>query len=130
MLITKRVHNAVRILLLLTKEWQKKPYDPALLPVTYLAAKLTLSATYIEQILSALKLKRIAKGKRGPHGGYALLQEPTWISLSSVSLAVLPTTEKSLSLPLTLLLIDELSISLDYIYKEYVVKNEDERLLS
>jgi Rrf2 family transcriptional regulator, iron-sulfur cluster assembly transcription factor len=56
--------------------------------LTEIAARQTISLSYLEQLFSRLRKAEIVVGVRGPGGGYQLRQSPENISIASIIEAV------------------------------------------
>lgn len=56
-------------------------YGEGSMSVSQIAKKESISVSYLEQILNALKKKGMVKSVRGPQGGYVLAQKPSDITL-------------------------------------------------
>ncbi len=65
-----------------------RSYPDEVVPVKKIADRQNVSAKYLEQILSALKVAGVVNSTRGVHGGYALARPPEQITLDQVFHAV------------------------------------------
>ncbi len=61
-------------------------YNPVTL--TEIAARQTISLSYLEQLFARLRKAEIVRGVRGPGGGYQLCQFPEQVSIASIIEAV------------------------------------------
>lgn len=78
MRLTARVDYALRAVCELAAA------DGTAMPVDRLAAAQAIPASYLENILGALRRAGIVHGRRGPEGGYTLARPPKQISLADV----------------------------------------------
>jgi Rrf2 family iron-sulfur cluster assembly transcriptional regulator len=87
MRLTQRNYTAILALRELAKSSRRKQ-----LSLTELAARLTVSKSYLEQIFARLRRHGMVRGTRGTGGGYILAQPLADISLAAVLLASDPPT--------------------------------------
>lgn len=78
MKITTKTRYGIRALIYVgEKTWGKKD----LIRIKEISDKENISVQYLEQILNKLKKAEIIEGKRGPNGGYRLIQSPDSINM-------------------------------------------------
>ncbi|MFI3218041.1 MAG: Rrf2 family transcriptional regulator, partial [Methylococcales bacterium] len=65
-------------------------FHSQLKPVTLIdiAARQTISLSYLEQLFARLRRANLVKGVRGPGGGYSLCSNPSDISIADIVAAV------------------------------------------
>lgn len=83
MKLTTRAHYSVKALLDLSLQPDKRPTS-----VRAIAERQSISPTYLEKLLIALRRAGIVASVRGPHGGYFLARPAAEISLGQVLEAV------------------------------------------
>ncbi len=83
MRLTTKGRYAVTAMLDLAFHSQDKPVT-----LTEIAARQTISLSYLEQLFARLRKAGIVQGVRGPGGGYQLSQPPKNISVASIIEAV------------------------------------------
>ncbi len=83
MRLTTKGRYAVTAMLDLAFHSQDKPVT-----LTEIAARQTISLSYLEQLFARLRKANIVQGVRGPGGGYQLSQLPKNISVASIIEAV------------------------------------------
>ncbi len=81
--LTTKGRYAVTAMLDLAFNSQEKPVT-----LTEIAARQTISLSYLEQLFARLRKANIVRGVRGPGGGYQLSQNPQKISVAQVIEAV------------------------------------------
>lgn len=78
MKITTKTRYGIRALIYIgEKTWNTKD----LIRIKEISDKENISVQYLEQILNRLKKAEIIEGKRGPNGGYRLIQPPESINM-------------------------------------------------
>ena len=83
MRLTTKGRYAVTAMLDLAFHSQDKPVT-----LTEIAARQTISLSYLEQLFARLRKADIVRGVRGPGGGYQLSQSPGKISVAAIIEAV------------------------------------------
>lgn len=83
MRLTTKGRYAVTAMLDLALHSQDKPVT-----LTEIAARQTISLSYLEQLFARLRKADIVRGVRGPGGGYQLSQPPQKISIAAIIEAV------------------------------------------
>lgn len=83
MRLTTKGRYAVTAMLDLALHSQEKPVT-----LTEIAARQTISLSYLEQLFARLRKADIVRGVRGPGGGYQLSQNPQKVSVAAVIEAV------------------------------------------
>jgi Rrf2 family iron-sulfur cluster assembly transcriptional regulator len=81
--LTTKGRYAVTAMLDLAFHSQDKPVT-----LTEIAARQTISLSYLEQLFARLRKAGIVQGVRGPGGGYQLSQTPEKVSVASIIEAV------------------------------------------
>ena len=77
MKISTRVRYGLKALVYIAENSTEKK----LVRIKEIADAQDISVQYLEQILFKLKNENIIEGKRGPNGGYRLVQEPKFVTL-------------------------------------------------
>ena len=83
MRLTTKGRYAVTAMLDLAFHSQKKPVT-----LTDIAARQTISLSYLEQLFARLRRANMVKGIRGPGGGYTLAGEASGINIADIIAAV------------------------------------------
>lgn len=83
MRLTTKGRYAVTAILDLAFHSQKTPVT-----LTEIAARQTISLSYLEQLFARLRKAEIVQGVRGPGGGYQLRQSPDKVSIAMIIEAV------------------------------------------
>lgn len=83
MRLTTKGRYAVTAMLDLAFHSQEKPVT-----LTEIAARQTISLSYLEQLFARLRKAGIVQGVRGPGGGYQLSQSPEQICIAAIIEAV------------------------------------------
>jgi Rrf2 family iron-sulfur cluster assembly transcriptional regulator len=81
--LTTKGRYAVTAMLDLTYHSQIKPVT-----LTEIAARQTISLSYLEQLFARLRRAGMVKGVRGPGGGYKLCRDATKINIADIIAAV------------------------------------------
>lgn len=80
MKINTKVRYGLKALVYIAEETSKGK----LVRIKQISEKEEISVQYLEQILYKLKNEEIIEGKRGPNGGYKLLEDPKDINLYEI----------------------------------------------
>jgi Rrf2 family transcriptional regulator, iron-sulfur cluster assembly transcription factor len=83
MRLTSKGRYAVTAMLDLAFHSQSKPVT-----LIDIAARQTISLSYLEQLFARLRRANLVKGVRGPGGGYSLCSEPSEITIAEIVAAV------------------------------------------